>query len=405
VFEWRLIHLWGDDRRVCAGYRCIVQTLAAAALTVRLRAVLSWLDHHRSVTDGTAAVFIVLLSLPDVLKLRVGDRQIVALLTCFAFLPLAFVRRFPVWVALVTGVSALLLVRFGLTNQVGVIWATYQVGRRHNEQVLRTMVVGLCTAYAPFVFALPALATTPWPRRIGEAAVIFVPIVLFPVALGRVMAARNERIAFLQAQLTLQRLAAESATNEAVAHERLAIARDLHDSLAHQLTVISYQAAGLSATALRGLADPRSSAAVISASNAIEDAARHSLMDLKAVVGPLRRSDNRELHPIGIAYVSELIDQSAGESFKFIGELEEVPSSVGIVMYRVTQESLTNARRHAPGNPVTVRLRVAADKVELEIVNTMSCATEITSGFGVLGMTERVLSIGGRMTVGMVGSL
>jgi signal transduction histidine kinase len=367
-----------------------------------MRAVLSWLDHHRLITDGAAAVFVVLFSLPEILDRRVGDRPIIALLTCSAFLPLTFVRRYPVRVALVTGVSALLLQRAGLTNQVGIIWACYQVGRRHSEQVLRTMIAGLCIAYAPFVFALPTVLTTPLPMRVGEAALIFVPIVLFPVALGRIMAARNERITFLQAQLTLQGRAAESATNEAVARERLAIARDLHDSLAHQLTVISYQAAGLSATASRGLSDSRSSAAVIFASNAIEDAARQSLMDLKEVVGPLRRGDNRELYPIGIASLSQLIDQSANESFQFVGELTPVPHSVGIVIYRVTQESLTNARRHAPASPVIIRIRFPPGEIELTIENPISGPVEATSGYGLLGMTERVHSVGGRMTTGTV---
>jgi signal transduction histidine kinase len=371
----------------------------------RVGAVLSWLAHHRLVTDGAAAVFIVLFSLPEVLNLRERDRPIIALLTCCAFLPLTFVRTYPVRVALSTGVSALLLQRLGLTNQVGIIWACYQVGRRQSEQDLRKMVVGLCTAYTPFVFALPALVATPLPRRIGEAALIFVPIVLFPVALGRIMAARNERITFLQAQLTLQGLAAQSATNEAVARERLAIARDLHDSLAHQLTVISYQAAGLSATALRGLPDPRSCAAVISASNAIEDAARQSLMDLKEVVGPLRRGVIRELHPIGVAYLSQLIDQSANESFEFVGEVESVPNSVGIVIYRVTQESLTNARRHAPGCPVAVLLRLSPGEVELMIENSISGPVEVSAGYGVLGMTERVLSVGGAITAGAIDGI
>jgi signal transduction histidine kinase len=380
---------------------CATSTLKAGR---KARAFLSWLGHHRLLTDGAAAVFVVLFSLPEISALRERDRPIVALLTCCAFLPLTFVRRHPALVALVTGVSALLLQRFGLTNQVGIIWASYQVGRRHSEQVLRTMMMGLCTAYTPFVFAIPEVVAAPFPGRIGEAALIFVPIVLFPVALGRIMAARNERIAFLHSQLNLQGLAAQSATSEAVAHERLAIARDLHDSLAHQLTVISYQAAGLSATAARGLPDPRSRAAVISASNAIEEAARQSLMDLKEVVGPLRRGGNRALNPIGMAYVSQLIDQSANESFEFVGEVENVSTNVGIVIYRVTQESLTNARRHAPGNPVTVRLLASPDEVELTIENPIS-GPEATSGYGVLGMTERVHSVGGRMTAGLVDGI
>ena len=243
--------------RCTPGYRCHVETRSIGALSVRarMRGLSSWLSRHHLLTDGMAAICIVLFSLPDFYKRSLHDRPVVALLTCCAFVPLTFVRKFPVCVALIAGVSALLLQRLGLTNQIGIIWACYQVGRRHNEQVVKTMMVGLCTAYAPFVFALPSYATTRLPSRIGEAVLIYIPIVLFPAALGRIMAARFERIAFLQNQLALQGLAATSATNEAVARERLAIARDLHDSLAHQLTVISYQAAGLSATALQAPAD------------------------------------------------------------------------------------------------------------------------------------------------------
>jgi signal transduction histidine kinase len=368
-----------------------------------MRAVLSWLDRHRFVTDGSVAVSLGLVSLLENLNLRVEDRPIVVFLTCTAFLPLVFVRRYPVVVALATGVSTFLLYRYGQPDQVVIMWACYQVGRRRSEQVLRTITIGLGATYA-LVFAVLLLVTTPVPAWIGEAGLIIVPIVLFPIALGRIMATRHERIVFLQDQITLQALAAASATNEAVARERLAIARDLHDSLAHQLTVISYQAAGLSAVALRGPQD-HSYATLIAASNAIEDAAQQSLTDLKEVVGPLRRSDFRELHPVGIAYLCDLIDQSSGESFDAVGDLESVPNSVGIVVYRVTQESLTNARRHAPGNPVKVQLRLTHHAVELTIVNPVSGPVRKTTGYGVVGMTERVLNVGGRITAGALDGI
>ncbi|MEU1585590.1 histidine kinase [Micromonospora sp. NPDC005710] len=211
-----------------------------------------------------------------------------------------------------------------------------------------------------------------------------------PVLLGP---AQAERIAALEAQAT--RLA-----------ERNRLARELHDSVGHALTVATLQA-GAAREVLD--TDPEF---VRRALTAIEDVGRTAMDDLDHVLGLLR--ENGRDRPVvapqrTLADLDRLVTDARAAGLAVhahrAGDPTRVPAAVSREGYRIVQEGLTNAARHGHG-PVTVRLDLHSDALELELVNTVSHPRRARlgrGGRGLDGMRERVLLLGGRLSVGPDG--
>lgn len=188
----------------------------------------------------------------------------------------------------------------------------------------------------------------------------------------------------------------------ATAAERAAIARELHDIVAHAVSVIVVQAQAGS----RSLPDdPTTTARLL---EVIEDTGRSALSDLRRLLRVLHQ-DSGTLDPSpGLGHLSELVDRfrDAGQAVRL-----ELPPELGLLStasdlaaYRLVQEGLTNTMRHAPGARATVRVRACADHVELEVRDdgaTAQVVRESTgalgSGRGLIGMRERVGLAGGRL--------
>ncbi|MDG4759884.1 histidine kinase [Micromonospora sp. WMMD710] len=220
---------------------------------------------------------------------------------------------------------------------------------------------------------------------LGALAVSMAPVLLGP--------AQAERIAALEARAT--RLA-----------ERNRLARELHDSIGHALTVATLQA-GAARQVLD--TDPEF---VRRALTAIEDVGRTAMDELDHVLGLLRETAGG---PRGVAPQRTLADldrlvtdtRAAGLTVHAhrVGDPARLPAAVSREGYRIVQEGLTNAARYGHG-PVTLRLDLWPDALELELVNAMSRpdrADTGRSGRGLDGMRERVLLLGGRLTVGPDG--
>lgn len=196
--------------------------------------------------------------------------------------------------------------------------------------------------------------------------------------------------------------------------ERNRLARELHDSVGHALTVTTLQAAA----AQRVLeANPEFARSALAA---IEAAGRAALTDLDHVLGLLRESSPgpgaapqptlHELRP--------LLDKTRGAGVEVLaditGALDTVPAAVSREAYRIVQEGLTNALRYAGKVPVTVRLAVLADELELELANPIDGSTNPSGardslrqresgGRGLRGIRERVAVLHGRMEAGITG--
>lgn len=195
-----------------------------------------------------------------------------------------------------------------------------------------------------------------------------------------------------------QTLAAERAREA----ERARIAREMHDVLAHRLSLVSMHAGVLAFRADLGPQEVRSEARVIA------DAARQALDELRGVLGVLRDSDAGRPPQPTVADLDELVGQArTAGPVELESRLDgDPPAPLGRHVYRVVQEGLTNARKHAPGAPVTVRVtgRPGGD-LAVEVLNPAGSAVVgpgpgAGSGLGLVGLTERASLAGGRITSG-----
>ena len=203
-----------------------------------------------------------------------------------------------------------------------------------------------------------------------------------------------ERTAALEAE---RRLVAE----QAVRLDRVAIARELHDVVAHHVSLMGLQA-GVARRALTSSPDR-----VEGALETIEGSAREAIGELQQLLTTLRDPEYDVAAPPStqsIEQVPALIAQRRDAGMRIedhvFGESRSVPPLVGFTVFRVLQEALTNADKHAPGAEVDVRLRYLDDGLELDVTNDAAPGTRADrsgGGRGLLGMRERVHAVGGTL--------
>ncbi len=187
---------------------------------------------------------------------------------------------------------------------------------------------------------------------------------------------------------------------QAKAREREQLARELHDTVAHHVSGIAIQAQAGRAIAASHPERANEALAVI------EDAATRTLTELRAIVGVLRAPQDTELAPQpGVAEVEQLAtDGQTRPSVEvtLFGEFDDLSPAVGAAIYRLAQESITNARRHARhATQVTVALTGDADQVRLTIDDDGSAAGgRAAAGYGLVGMRERASLLGGTFHAG-----
>lgn len=189
--------------------------------------------------------------------------------------------------------------------------------------------------------------------------------------------------------------------DEAKAREREQLARDLHDAVAHHVSGIAIQAQAGRAVAT--LHPERATEALA----VIEGAASRTLTELRTMVGVLRASEGADFGPgPGVADLGRLAGHAGGGprvDVELSGELDDLSPVVGAALYRLTQESVTNARRHArSATRVAVRVVGDAEQVRLTVDDdgAVSTAGGSASGFGLVGMRERAKLLGGTFHAG-----
>jgi signal transduction histidine kinase len=250
------------------------------------------------------------------------------------------------------------------------------------------------------------------PHRIGlmypaqHLTWIAVPILLIEGA-----RTRRDYLTGLGERLTLLKLIREQEAQRRVQDERLRIARELHDVVAHTLTTINVQA-----SVAGHLLDERPTQAR-HALGVIEEASRDGIGELRAILGVLRDTDvdvSRAPAP-GLDEMPNLIelarDSGLHTDYDVTGTRpDRIPETVSLAAYRIVQESLTNVARHAVGSVVRVHLRFRADELAIAVENSSpgtpprpgpdSAATlaGATARVGIVGMTERAEALGGTLT-------
>ena len=268
-----------------------------------------------------------------------------------------------------------------------VIFAVYSAGRYADND--RWNYIGLGAAAA-----LVGLGEFLDDVVLGELAFgLFVMFLVWYV--GRRIRFRGERAEQLEREQ-----AAEA--RRAVAEERTRIARELHDVVAHRVSLMTVQAGAAKTVAAD---DPEGA---LQAMEAVEQAGRQALDELRHLLGVLRPDAEVEVlgpQP-GLADVPRLVEQ-LGEaglevSLTIDGAQTDLPARVDLFAYRIVQEALTNVLKHA-GSHARTEVRVSTDNhgVEIEVLDNGHGATILPgSGHGIVGMRERALLLGGSLDTG-----
>lgn len=388
-----------------------------------------WLPAAATVLLATSAVAEVLLWWP----FAVGNRAFALLLAVGATVPVMFARAHLAASAALVTVSGVLTVaifeRVTGAAIVALVAILYLLGRRRPRwmAVLAALPFVLYAALVVLSSSGPAsddVSEVVESGQVGEPEDAMVrdiprsavenpenptyPLLLAglaPVAAG-LGAARQTRDEAAERAVSRQ-VVADTLLAHAAQGERARIARELHDVVAHHISLISVQAE-TARVVTPGM--PREGAQRL---QDIGDTARAALTEMRRLLGVLREDASDEPPPRepqpGFSDLVELVDRARELSHSTIrltvdGVVRPVAPGIGLTVYRVVQEALTNARRHAPAAAVDVRLGWTADTVRVRVGDTGSGPTagDVAGhvGHGLVGMRERVVSMGGRFAAG-----
>ncbi|MFE2912962.1 sensor histidine kinase [Kitasatospora indigofera] len=267
----------------------------------------------------------------------------------------------------------------------------------------RVRAAVICSAVALAGNALLRPTVSLWsPQPYGSVLFLLLALVggLWMGNRRRLVQALNSQVEHLQTERELREQAARMA-------ERSAIAAEMHDVLAHRLSLIALHT-GVLATRKDTLPGP-----VVERLNLLRTASTDALTDLRDVLGALRtvgiRSEDERPAPV-LRDVEEMIEQAraAGQTIDTAvgGSPEQAPAAHRLAVLRLVQEALTNARKHAPDAPVRVRIDYGPPATLIEVVNSpgADAARAVPSGFGLVGLRERVEALGGHLNAGPGGA-
>ena len=332
----------------------------------------------------------------------VGGRGVLSVLLLLVTLPLAVRRRAPA-AALLTAVGALVLAALLVSHSQGLpvgvflalLLAFYSVGAHCDDR--RSALVGTVAvaAIAAADLARPGTFSASGTRPGAWLAFAIAWLV------GRDLRRRRQRVADLEdraAQLERER---EEKAQLAVAEERSRIARELHDMIAHAVSVIVVQAQA----GPHLMEDPPRLLGVF---HAIESSGRDALVELRRLLGILRSEDEQlAIGPQpGLASLQSLVEQMRRSGLpvelRIEGEPVQLPAGIDLSAYRIVQEALTNVVRHAGDAAAEVVIRYEAHALELDVVDDgRDPGTSANgSGHGLIGMRERAALYGGTLDAG-----
>ena len=337
----------------------------------------------------------------------IGGRGVLAGLLLIVTLPLALRRRRPV-ATLLTVTGALVVGAFLISHSQGVpvsvflalLLAFYSAGAHSDDRRSWFMAVVALGAIAAVDLAHPGTFSGSGTRP--GAWLAFAIAWLF----GRDMRRRRQHVAELEDRAERLEREREEQAQLAVAEERGRIARELHDVIAHGVSVIVVQ----SQAGPHLVGDPQRAIDVF---RAIESSGRDALVELRRLLGILRSEDQQlAIGPQpGLGSLQSLVEQMRASGLpvelRIEGEPVHVPAGVDLSAYRIVQEALTNVVKHAGEATAEVVIRYRAHTLELDVVDDgHGHASGVNgSGHGLIGMRERAALYGGTLDAGpQVGS-
>jgi signal transduction histidine kinase len=358
-------------------------------------------DASRLIDPAVPVLVGAIVAVGVAVRAEVGTRALALVLGLLAAAALLLRRRAPLATLAVSG--GLVLALFAVDHRAGEIAviapaaALYSVALTRGRVHLAAAVIAAITAV---VVAHTLLANGHHRLTLQTAA--HVALIAIPVLAAEALRNRRSYVQLLLERLELIERTREEEAQRRAEQERLRIARDLHDVVAHTLTTINVQA-GIAAHLL-----DRDPSHAREALTTIETASHEALEELRAILGVLRDSRDGEppIEPSpGLAAVDALIEQArdTGLQVSFAIEGEQptsIPDAVQLAAFRIVQESLTNARRHAPGAEARVQITYRTDRLRVAVENDRGAAGNGDGGqpgVGIPGMRERATALGGTL--------
>lgn len=313
-----------------------------------------------------------------------------------AALALAWRRRWPLHVAAVSTAAVLAYTCLGyvdgaalLAPAIAIYAVAVGVDLRRAVTVAIVAMAGLMAASAAFD---PLGAT-------GGGFVLIPGEFAAPLFLGVAVKNRRAYVTAVEDRAVQAERTREQEARRQVDAERLRIARELHDVVAHTMALINVQA-GVAAHVAADQPDQ-----AVAALTAIKTASKEGLRELRAILNVLHQTD--EAQPTApaprLTQLDDLVASATGAGLPVTvtvhGKSAVLPAAVDLTAYRIVQESLTNAVRHAAGAPTTVALTYEPDRLLVDVGCTVDDSEQPAgSGHGIAGMQERAAALGGALT-------
>jgi signal transduction histidine kinase len=315
-----------------------------------------------------------------------------ALIALAAVLALLWRRRWP-FLVLAVATAAGVLIPVDGPIWIPLMVALYTIGSRHSGET--TIAAAAAVVAVGFV---QRLAAAP---GFGSADLVALALVCAVSAgFGLYIGDRRAGLDRLRERAELLDRERELLAERAVAEERVRIAQELHDVVAHNVSLIVVQAQALGATA--------GNERVTEATDGIADLGREAMAEMHRTLKLLRGGDDGDpaLAPQpGLGELDDLLERTRGAGvgidLTVEGEPRPLPQSVDLSAYRIVQEALTNVVKHAGRAHTTVTLGYRPDALELTIADTGDTPPQPTAGgHGLVGMRERAALFGGTLTAG-----
>jgi signal transduction histidine kinase len=349
---------------------------------------------------------------------RTAVMLLISVITCISPLPVAWRRdHWLVVVDLLLGLTGFVLVWFRRRHPMtvattitvfgfisstasgpGVLAAVSLATRRVWWQLVVIGAINVAASYT-YNMIVPTPDDGPW----WVTLVVVVVVSIAVLGWGAYIGSRRELLWTLKNRAERAEAEQELRTSQARANERARIAREMHDVLAHRISQVSMHASALAFRTDLDADEMRASATII------QDTAHEALADLRGVLGVLRDPVSGEpLEPPQPTYrdLEPLVEavRSAGLKVTYDDQLgsaaSQLPDVIGRTVYRIVQEGMTNAAKHAPGTSVQIVVSGSPDAgVTVELRNPLGVRAGSTpgAGLGLVGLTERAELRGGRL--------
>jgi signal transduction histidine kinase len=314
-------------------------------------------------------------------------------------LAFGFRRRWPVPIALVVSVLSM---GSAIASGPAVLAAVSVATRRRWREIALVSSVGFAAAQF-FVTWQPGPGHEPFWLNLSINAIATAAMVAWGLYIG----SRRELLWTLRHRAETAESEQELRVAQARANERARIAREMHDVLAHRISQVSMHAGAL---AFREDLTPEQ---VHISASVIRDKAHEALTDLRGVLGVLRGADGEPALAPQPTYadLGQLVEEAREGGLNValhdrVSASEGVPDAAGRTLYRIVQEGITNARKHAPGSLLTVELTgTPEDGLDVVMRNPFGFGSSTPgSGLGLVGLTERAELRGGRLDVRREGA-